>query len=217
MSGASFESLYDLGYAICGSILGKPYAQYRPNGSGNPISINNLVASVNVYLTTDPNLMGKTQLQFGKAVWYGAFDRATINVGDYLIGPIGTFFVSATTYPGATSLVQCNHKLTLTRLPETVTPGAQSSYGGDVLAQEQTILSAWPVSMLIAGTKATPGTMQLPNDGKMGTIQAILPASVPVALFYNDILTDENGDRYSVSSAELSALGWRLNAEQWAV
>ncbi|MDR3736040.1 MAG: hypothetical protein P4L10_10955 [Acidobacteriaceae bacterium] len=217
MSGALYESLYDLGYSISAGIVGKPYAQYRPYTSGAAISAPNLIGLIDAYLTTDAALKGASQLQYGKAVWYGALERNGIQPGDYIVGPLGTFFIAGTAYPGPVSLVQCNHNVTLTRLPANVTPGASSTYGGDVLAAETTIFTSWPCSLLIAGSRMTPSAMSLPNDGKMGTVQFLLPYSVPSVLYTNDILTDENGNRYAAASAEQTILGWRMNAEQWAV
>ncbi|HQU04303.1 MAG TPA: hypothetical protein PLT25_06250 [Acidocella sp.] len=217
MSGAQYESLYDLGYSISGGILGKPYTQYRPSGSGAAIASGNLLGNLNAYLTVDAALKGVTQLQFGKAIWYGAIERTNLLSGDYIVGPLGTFFVAGTAYPGPVSLVQCNHVVTLTRLPESITPGASSTYGGDVIAAETTIFTSWPCSLLIAGSRMTPSAMSLPNDGKMSAVQFLLPSSVPAALYTNDILTDENGNRFAASSAEQTVLGWRMNAEQWAV
>jgi hypothetical protein len=53
----------------------------------------NLVAELPVSLNAQDMNYRKPN-GYGRALWYGVFDGSSIQVGDYLIGPGGTFFVS---------------------------------------------------------------------------------------------------------------------------
>ncbi len=214
MSGAQYEALYDLGYSISAGILGKPYAQYRANGANNPTALSNMVGNIDCYLTVDAKLMGAGQLQYGKTGWYGAFERGYVNLGDYVIGDLGTFIIVATSYPGPCSLVQCNRTLTITRPNLGIQPGV-SPYSGDTTAAQAPVLAGWPASLILTGSGVSgkPTGMKLPSDGKFPVVTIILPITAPDIQF-NDVVSDDLGNRYYVSMAELTQLGWRLTAEQ---
>lgn len=220
MSGAALETLYNLGYSLTSQVLGSTYSQYRPTAATAAIVSGNLLGTMSAWLTTDPALKGPGQPLPGKPLWYGAFDRSNVDVGDYLVGPDGTFFVASLVYPGAPMLVWCNRTLTLQRAVGTLPlgPAGAGSYGGTSVQNPVTVLTAWPGSLLqmSSGSKMAPTGMSLPSDAKLPGVSIMLPP-LPAGLSveWNDIVVDEVGQRYSVAMTELTPLGWRLTAEMW--
>jgi hypothetical protein len=195
---------------------GTIYAQYRANGVDNPTAAANQVGTIQAWLTPDPTLKTAKQNQAGKPDWYGAFDPTYCDVGDYLIGPDGTFFVIATQFFKAPHLIQCNHVLSIARASDTLEAGSGGVYSGDAINTATAFMSGWPASMLqlSSGSKMGQTGMSLPSDGKTPGVAIWLPVTAPEIRF-NDIITDENSVRYSISSVELTPLGYRIVAETW--
>ncbi|HQT89143.1 MAG TPA: hypothetical protein PK677_11400 [Acidiphilium sp.] len=219
MSGTALQSLYDLGYSISATVLGTPYQQYRANGANNPTAPANLVGTINAWLTTDAALKGTAQPQYGKPVWYGAFERNGVNIGDYLIGQVGTLFVTSMSYPGAPSLSWCDRVMTVTR-PDQPTnyPGASPVYSGDTSQAQAPVMAGWPCSQLqlSSGSTGRKTGMHLPSDASLPLAAFLLPVTAPLAQF-NDVLTDDLNRRWYVQMVESSPLGFRLTAQQVAM
>lgn len=221
MSGSAIASVFALGPRITAQVLGLPFQQYRCGDTGPVIESGNLIATLPAWITADPKLMAATAFAYGKPSGYAAVDPALTLAGDYLVGsltvggPIDTFFIASQDIPAPIQVTRCTHTITVSRMPSDVTAGFSRNYGGAVIADATTIISGWPASILNMGSKGAPNAMQLPNDSKMGTMNILLPASVPVPIFANDLVTDDLGNGYALSAAELSPLGWRLTADMW--
>lgn len=210
MSGSQFEEVFNIGPQICGSILGSPYQQFRPSGASNPLSAGNLLAIVSAWITADAKGMGNRPANYAKPVWFGMFDPTITQVGDYFVGPLGTFFIASQNVPQPFQVVLCNHTVTITQ-PSVQTAFGEQPYGGDVQSTEIILATSWPCSML-QGTKGETGTSRLPGDVKQPWDIILLPPIPGVNLRNNFIATDETGQRHIMSSTELSALGWRITA-----
>lgn len=211
MSGALIAPVFNLGPQFAGQILGLPYDHYRPATANNPTTAGNLLGSVGAWITPDNKGMASTAQGYGKPVWYGWFDPTVTQVGDYLIGPLGTFFIASQFVPEPMQLINCNHTATITAAAPISTFGASTNYGGDIRTTETPIAAGWPCSIL-QGTKGEVGNAKLPGDVKMPWSSILLPA-IPGVIIRNDqIITDENGFRHITSSCELSDLGWRISA-----
>lgn len=207
----SITPLFNIGPQIVGSVLGLPYEQYRPNGVNAPLSIGNLLGTLNAWITPDANSKGVAANKYAKPTWYGMFDPTITLPGDYLTGNLGTFFIASQNVPNPIQIVLCNHTVNLSRPAAMSGVGAIPGYGGDQRQNETKTASGWPCSML-QGTKGEVGGTKLPGDTKMPWFSVLLPATLGVVLRNNDIITDENNFRYIISSTELSILGWRLTA-----
>lgn len=219
MSGAALQPLYDLGYSISASVLGTPYAQYRAAGPTNPTAAANKIGTINAWLTTDAKLQGLAQPQYGKPVWYGAIERVGVNIGDYLIGQNGTFFVTSMSYPAAPSFSWCDRTVTITRPDQPVNiPGPSPVYSGDTSQTQSPVLSGWPCSQLqlSSGSTGRKTGMHLPSDASLPLAAFLLPATAPLAQF-NDVITDDLNRRWYVQMVESSPLGFRLTAQQVAM
>ena len=208
---ASILATFNLGPQITASIIGSPYQQYRPQGANNPTASGNLIRSINAWITADDKAAGSKAFNYGKPVMFGMFDPTVTAVGDYLVGPLGTFFIASQDVPAPMQIVRCSHTLNLSEPGQAVGFGKQEPYGGDQRATENVLASAWPASV-VQGSRGEGGTSRLPGDTRMPWFVVLLPAISGVTIRNNLILTDENGLRYVISSFETSALGWRLTA-----
>lgn len=211
MSGSQFAGVFNLAPQIAGGILGSPYNHYRPSGANNPTAAPQLLGSMNAWIAADQKGMGVRASGYAKPIWYGMFDPTLTRVGDYLIGPLGTFFIASQNVPLPIQVIDCNHTITISQPANIGSFGASSQYGGDQRATEVVLATAWPCSML-QGTKGETGSTKLPGDVKQPWAQILLPAIPGVNLRNNFIATDETGQRHIMSSCELSSLGWRITA-----
>jgi hypothetical protein len=209
MSGSNIAQLFLVGPQVTAQVIGLPYNHYRPNGVNAPTGVGNLIGSINAWITADEVGRGNRAANYGKPVWYGMFDPTVTAVGDYFIGALGTFFIASQNVPQPMQVVMCNATFSISQPAGMSTLGAQSAYGADARATETIIATGWPGSLLMS-SKQKAGTGRLPGDNDMPTAIVLLPAIPGVTIRNNLILTDANSQRRIVSSAELTALGWRL-------
>jgi hypothetical protein len=213
VSGTSLQPLYDLGYSQSALVLGTPYQQYRAAGVNNPTT-GPALATPLAWVTTDPGLQGAKPMPYGKPFWYAAIERGGLQLGDYLIGQCGTFFVNSLIYPAPVGLVQCNHTVSLARAVEPLQPGSTGVYSGSEVNIAVPYAEGWPVSLQINGSRMSATSMGLPSDAKLGILLMYAPVTITPPRF-NDVVQDENGVRYTVSNVELTPLGYRITVEQW--
>ncbi len=213
MSGASFEPLYDLGYSLSAGVLGTPYQQLRPSGPDNPTS-GPPVATLNMWVTTDPGLNGKKPPQYGKPDWFAAIERSGLEVGDYLIGEKGTFIVNNLLYPEPVALWWCNRTINVTR-PSLGNVAGVSPYSGDTSAAQEPVLSGWPCFQTMVGSGSTgkPTGMKLPSDAQFPLVVFRLSLGAPLVQF-NDVLNDDLGRRYYVHMVDQTPLGYTITGQQ---
>jgi hypothetical protein len=88
-----------------------------------------------------------------------------------------------------------------------------NSYGGVSAATAVLLCAGWPASVLTSGTRGV-DSAQLPADGKPGAWTVLLPTIAGVVFAPGDLMTDDLGRTGVISTAELSALGWRLLVRQ---
>ena len=190
--------------------IGAPYDAYRPVSAADPLDPRNrylrLPAAFNA---EDPAFKHPTG--YGRATWFGIFDNAYTQPGDYLTGPAGTFFIAAQQALLPNLCVLTNRVLSLSRPAAPTTPGV-NTYGGVLFATATPLLTAWPGSILTAGS-GSPG--DLPSDANIPSWTVLLP-DTPIPLRAADIIQDDLGRTYVIGTAEYSALGWRILAKQAA-
>lgn len=209
---ALIQTRINAGYSKVASAMGALYQHYRAAGPLNPLQTAS--GSLTMWATTDPALKGTTPPLFGKPQWFGAIERDALAVGDYLVGPLGIFFVSTLAYPGPVGLVLCNQTISIARAQDNLPIGASPQRFGLSVQNSTNIITDWPASLLQlgGGEKMSTTDLNLPTDAKLPGITILLPVTAPLIRF-NDIIIDANAQRYMVASVEASALGWRLTAQ----
>lgn len=174
--------------------------------------------------------------KYGKATWYALFDGHGLKPGDYLIGltsvgnlelegggsleledggslllqgcPSGTYFIAAMQLLLPILVVECNRIISISRPKPQSGAGAQP-YSGITAANEIQYAKNVPCSIL-QGTKGEKNETALPSDTRSPWWTILLPGNVG-HIMYGDLIIDDFGQRYVVSSNEQSDLGWRLN------
>lgn len=211
MDGEKIQLKLYKGYAKAARVVGTTYTHFRPTSVSNPMDIANQLADIKMTLNACDMKYGKPNA-YGKATWYGIFDGTQGQVGDYFNGIEGVFFVAAMQQLLPILMVSCNRVITIARPSMETGPGA-IGYGGDTKAGEVNLMANWPASVL-QGSKGEKNDVGLPGDTKNPWFTVLLPYWNGVTLRTSDIISDEIGGRYRVSSAELTDLGWRLTAQQ---
>lgn len=207
------------GYGQAAKRLGMPYAQYRPTGAGDPLATS--IGTILTALNAEDMSYGKPN-RYGAPVWYGLFDARTTQVGDYLVGSQGTFFIASQQLHLPIQVVECNRKVRISRAAAQPGVGAVG-YGGPcgdaddqyLIGDGSGVGSGWPASILLFGQreKAISG---LPGSSQQVGWRILLPASIPSSVIIQaaDTISDDIGRRYIVQGAELTDMGWRITTSE---
>lgn len=209
MDGATLQAKIYKGYGQAAKRIGYSYQQYRATSAGNPLAT---TALQSLYCSFTTNFNYNLPNKYGQATWLGLFDGSNVQPGDYLTGHGGTFFVAAMQDTLPIYCVQCNRAVNVLRVSMDSGVG-QVGYGGDTPGTEVPLMTGWPASVL-QGTKGEQNELKLPGDVRTPWWAILMPAWPGVTLRTSDIITDDLGRRYMISSAELTDMGWRITAMQ---
>ncbi len=211
MNGATLQSKIYASYASAAQRIGLNTDQYRATSASNPTAPANKLRTLPASFNAEDMAYGKPA-DYGRATWYGVLDGRLTQPGDYLIAPNGTFFIAAQQPDLPILCVLCTHVVDIRR-PQIQTGVGALPYGGDTDATETLLMGQWPCSILAKGSGA-PGEGKLPADVNSAQWEVLLPAYSGVTLRFGDVLLDNMNRRLVIGVAELTALGWRLNAQQ---
>jgi len=225
MNAAEIQAKVFYGYAKAAQYIGSIYQFYRPgtpppptdqtswdasgatwDSGGSWDQPGNFLFSLPVSLNAEDMKYSKPR-GYAKATWYALVDGTNLLPGDYFVGPMGTFFVAALQSLLPILVVQCNRVISLFR-PQIETGIGAQGYGGNTTANETPVFQGRPCSIL-QGTKGEKAEGNLPGDTRSPWWSILMPYA-GAAILQDDIITDDLGRRYVVSSAELSALGYRI-------
>lgn len=209
MDGSKLIAKVYKGYGKAAQRIGFAYQQFRATSANNPLATTAL-QSLPCSFTT--NFTFSQPNKYGQATWLGIFDGTSVQPGDFLTGRAGTFFVAAMQDLLPIYCVQCNRTISVLRVSMDSGVG-QVGYGGDTTGTEQVLMSGWPASVL-QGTKGEQNDANLPSDVRTPWWAILMPAWPGIVLRTSDIISDDIGRRYTVSSAELTDMGWRITAMQ---
>jgi len=211
MEGARLNDRVAKGLGQAALRIGDAYEAFRPNGLGAPLARRNFVIQLAVAFHGEDRDWHRSA-RYGQPLWFAIFDNAYTQPGDYLVGPLGTFFVASQPPMLPTVCVLTNRVLRITRAGGARAAGV-NAYGGVQHGELFLLLVAWPASMLAAGGGGHGG--MLPGQPGPSSTTVLLPAlhgKQALELRQGDLITDEAGSVSVISSVELSPLGWRLNA-----
>lgn len=223
MTPAQIQAKIYSGYAKGALRLGETYTIYRPAGAtANPISAPYIVGVTPAVFTVHSasGFNFDRPSDYNKPSYHALLDGTKVLVGDYLVavGFPGPFFVASTDPLVPILAIECGRTLTVSHPGlSTSTPGyTPGTYAGTVgepgATNETPYLTAWPASVLAGARSVNSGT--LPGDVGRGMWNILLPPSAAVGIRSGDIIGDDLANRYVIRSAESTALGWRINAEQ---
>ncbi len=221
-------------YAAAAAALGTPYAVYRSTVS-NPLSTTPV--EITPVIVTSGKASG---FSYTKSSSYDdtlatlQADFSNIQIGDYLTGPGGTFFVADMPALRPVVAVQCNRTVTLARQNAQIAPSGGSSggmqsqpgssgtyWGASRAAQttvtppgEDAVISGIPCSCIgtagrATGTGEDPGGPPGPSRWRFYLPRSAFPKG---SVQDGDILVDEEGRRHMVSAAYWSTIGYRVEA-----
>lgn len=215
MDGATLQAKIYRGYAKAAQKIGQSFNLFRPLSAAAPLG--NQVGTVSAALDSAPSYGFKSPNEYGDPTWFALVDDATTQTGDYLINASGTYFIAGKQFLLPVIAVECNRSVRISRQTTSSAVGAVG-YSGVTAAAESIILGApgalWPASILFGGKQQA--GLGLPAGGKQSGWRILLPVSVPasVILTASDIVSDDLGRRYVIDGAELTDLGWRVNANE---
>jgi hypothetical protein len=186
---------------------GLPYDVFRATGPMNPMA-GPPIANLPALFGANPTFTKFNS--YPSAIWYAYLDGTQTQPGDILVGE-QTFFIAAQQHITPIMAVEAPRVVDI-HLPYQATGGGfVPVYGGNTLALETATMTAWPASIL-QGTKGENTGTGLPDDIRDPWWQILMPSWPGVLLKSSHIIVDDLGRRFTVSSAELTDLGWRITA-----
>jgi hypothetical protein len=194
---------------IAARVLGAPHDLYRPGSAMNPLDLANRV--LRLPAAFPPDLKFAKPAGYGTSLVMGVFDSSATQPGDYLAGPSGTYFIASQRPLLPVLCVLANRTVSFGRPAAPASVGA-NAYGGVSVASASLLAANWPASVL-SNSAGQQGL--LPSDATIPTWVILLP-TMPVSLRSADLVMDDLGRNFVVASAEQSALGWRITANQAA-
>ncbi|MGF6154029.1 hypothetical protein [Pseudomonas fluorescens] len=209
MDGTKLQAKIYKGYGQAAQRIGFPYQQFRATSANNPL-LTTALQTLPASFTT--NFSYSAPNKYGQATWLGLFDGRTFLPGDYLVGEGGTFFIAAMQSTLPIYCVQTNRVISVLRVAMDAGPGL-IGYAGDTAATEVPLMQGWPASVL-QGTKGEQNPTQLPGDVRTPWWLVLMPAYPGITFRTSDVIRDELGRKYVISSAELTDMGWRMTAMQ---
>ena len=194
--------------------LGELYEAFRPRSPINAVSPANRLLCLNAAFHSEDKDWNRSA-RYDQPIWFGVFDTAYTQPGDYLQGPGGIFVAAAQPPLLPTVCVLTNRVVSFTRADGAREPGG-NGYGGVQQREETLLLKSWPASVLMASAGGR-GAGALPGEPGPASWIVRLPAlqgQRSAELRQDDLMTDETGTRAVVSAVERTELGWRLTATQ---
>lgn len=207
MDAATVQTKIYKGYKKAAQHIGFPFVQYRPAAALTPLaaSLQTLPAS---FAPTDTYLKAAP---YGKPVVQCLVDGTQTRVGDYLVGAEATYFISSMQPLLPIMAVKCNRTVSVFRPAGTTSSVGAQPYGGNTAAGETAIMTGWPCSIL-QGSKGEKSDVNLPGDARSPWWTILMPHFAGVQIESYDAITDDLDNRYIISSAELTDMGWRITA-----
>lgn len=214
MNGALLQAKLYAGYAKAAQRVGQACQQYRPlTATSQAIAPGNLLQSLLASFNPQDMTYGKAQVH-GKAAWFCLADGTQLAPSDYLVRPDGRAFFIAAMQPLLPILaIECNRVVSVFRPHQQTAVGAVG-YGGETTASQTPLVTQFPASVL-QGSKGEKSLVNLPGDVRSPWWVVLLP-NLPGATYLrtDDVMTDELGRRYKLSSCEQTELGWRISATE---
>jgi hypothetical protein len=192
-------------------VVGIDTNAYRPSTPSDALaSVNRFLRLRAAFTTRDGRFEHANG--YGQAMWYGVFDAAYTQPGDYLVQERGIWFIAAQPLLAPVLCVQTNRSISIMR-HAVLSNTSLSSYGGSNILPNTLVLENWPASVIGVTSRNHPEA-GLPSDMPVPYWTILLPAFGQVILRTGDFISDDIGRNAVVAAAELTDLGWRITAQQ---
>ena len=207
MNQATIQTRISRGLAKAASILGQPFAQYRPLTSFDPLLTGSAIATLFCAFDYGPDLtlIKPTPADHPFAMLIA--DPGSVELGDYISGE-DTYFVSRVEPLRPAWCVLCNMTMNVLDTAQTTTAGT-NSYGGVTSATNTILASGWPMSVL-SKTRGAQDITKLPSDTRSAFFEVLLPPIPGVVLGSGLCLQDVNSQTYDIMNVETTNYGTRL-------
>ncbi|WP_428375193.1 hypothetical protein [Lichenicoccus sp.] len=209
MDQSRLQALIARGLALCGSITGGDYLQYRPTQAIDPIGSADPMATLTCAFDFSRDLSLETPTPPGRPFVLMLVDPGLVLAGDLLVGT-ETYFVSRVQVLQPAWCVLCNAVLGIVDTAAATTAGT-NAYGGQISATDTVLASGWPANVL-AKSRGEQDVTKLPSDTRAAYFEVCLPAMPGITIGIGLELQDQNGQSYTIMNAELTAYGWKLLA-----
>lgn len=219
------------GRAKVAARIGRRFNLFRPRYAVNPISLP--LRAISVALNAADGKYQRPNL-YGKPIWFADLDGRQTAVGDYLVAlddPTEIYFIAAMQPMLPIAVISCNRTVRITGTARLFNPATGATigalgYSGTVEQAGKVVdiagvdpinngtFAGWPASIVFGGqSDRTVNPLPASNRKQVGW-QILLPATIPLTITANMRITDDLGMVYIVAGAELSDLGWRIQATE---
>lgn len=220
----NLQALISQGYGLAAQFLGTTFDAYRPSDPMVPIQAP-AIATLTAAFDSDAKFSFGKPAPYGKPLYYGLVDPTELFPGDYLLGDPTveapeTYFLASFEALNPPLFVRCNRIIDLLATADAAGQDADTldspNQNGRTDADDVPLLIGWPASVLTK-TRGEQPPSRLPGDQRAAYFEVLLPLSItklpqPVKIEPGHRLRDDLGQTYTVATAELSHLGWRLLA-----
>jgi len=213
MQSAKLQDRLYRGLNTAARIVGIDTSAYRPSSPTDPLAPVNRFLRLPAAFTARDGRFDRANA-YGQAIWYGVFDAAYTQPGDYLVQERGIWFIAAQQLLAPVLCVQTNRNISIMRQTSPSNTGL-NDYGGSNVLPNMPVLANWPASVLGAVGRGRPET-DLPTDVPAPYWTVLVPAFAQIMLRSGDFISDDLGRNAVVVTAELTDLGWRITARQTA-
>lgn len=212
MDAVRLEDRVRWGLNVAARRVGVSTDAYRPVGPADPLALTNRFLRLHVAFMSVRGGFARANF-YGNSLWYGIFDAAYTQPGDYLVQDEGTWFIASQHRLLPVLCVRADRVVSFNR-PKTPSTTGASTYGGITAANVTPLMINWPASVVTASNGGRP-LVNLPSDNSTVPYWTVLlPVSPEVVLRPTDLMSDDLGRNAVVMAAELSELGWRLTVKQ---
>lgn len=117
MDGTRLQAQIDRGYAICASKIGLPFDVYRPSSLLTPIASGNkvLTAFLASFTVSKDTLNYMSYNKPKVPMWTAILDSSQVQIGDWLIGAQGIFFIADKQALQPIPAIQCSGNVSIVR------------------------------------------------------------------------------------------------------
>ena len=138
------------GWNAAARAVGADTYAYRPAGASEPLAPTNRFLRLRAAFTAPDGRFAHANA-YGDALWYGIFDAAYTQPGDYLAQADLIWFIAAQQRLLPVLCVKTNRTVSFSR-PAAPTSTGVNTYGGVTAETNEALLTNWPASVLGAAS-----------------------------------------------------------------